>query len=229
MNRPLAIGLLLMLLTGVLVAAAMLQTSPGRKAAAATRRKIVPGDEASKDPAFLVFRNELEAVVKAKDEKALFARFVEPSLAASLREEGLESFWREIADILRLGVARKPDGSFEGPSFISKLPRDVLNEGHGSYYLVIVDSNVAVHEKPDPKSKVLETLSYDIVRKQRLDSSVTKPDAQGYVWRAIRTSLGQSGYVYSRFARDPCDPMATFGPYQPKQPWILMSFGDPCD
>jgi hypothetical protein len=194
--------------------------------------KLYPVDESPKDPAFLAFRKQLEAVVKARDKEALLrGRFLYPNLQLRLRNADLTEFWGEMADIFRLGLAVDPAGELVGPYFIAKFPRKLWDPPKGSLYMVIVGRDIAAHEKPSEDSRVIETLTYDIVRKLMSRNSsldVTAKDKQGYSWYAIRTPRGQPGWVYGRDARDPCDDSALFG-RNPDGSWSLVELGSSCD
>ena len=142
-------------------------------------------------------------------------------------------FWQQMADILRLGFA-SDGGNIVGPYLAARILSQSWNPQRFFSAIVVVASNVAVHERPSLGSRVIERLSYDVV-KMREDSKFapTDPDSEGYVWYCIRTPHGQYGYVYSKMAHDPCYPVATFshteGQVHAKQPWELISFGEDCD
>lgn len=140
------------------------------------RRRLMPLDEASKDPSFLAYREKLLGALKTKDTDAL-QPLVDPKIRTTFGEGGgWEDFkkqwklpandsplWTELTTILSHG------GSFEdvmdvrrfcAPYVYSDWPEDL----DSFEYLAVIGDDVPLYESASAASKVVATLNHDIVR-----------------------------------------------------------------
>jgi len=114
---------------------------------------------------------------------------------------GMARFWEELGNILRLGGAFNSQGAFWVPSTDCRMP--LLDEGIDPYHLLVTDTDVAVYSRPDKRSAVLETLSYEIIHAANYEDIVRNPEPEG--WRLVVTMRGNLGWMESRKLRSNTD------------------------
>jgi len=170
--------------------------------------KLMPVDEATKDPSLVAFREELLAAVRKHDAEAVVA-LSDPkirtsfgggggaqSLKRNLEQPGV---WEDLERILTEG------GSFQGESFWAPYVYSAWPDAHDAFAsLAITGENVALRESPDANASVVATLSYDIV--QRAGDVGRDPGT----WQNVKTADGRTGWVESRFVRSPVGYRAGF-------------------
>jgi hypothetical protein len=158
--------------------------------------KLIPVYEWDKDKTLTAFRGQMLELIRARDEKRLFDH-VDQNVRISFGPgAGIEAFtrawykqprWEELFVIFYMGggVFRDND-HFWAPSIHAKWPEnlDPLS------FVVVMSRNTPLRESEDPKSKVLATLSFDIV----------KPlDGKGHV----RVADGRTGWVDPKLIMSP--------------------------
>ena len=161
--------------------------------------KLAFVDEASKDPSFAAYRDQLIAAVIARDAKKVVA-LADPNIRLSFGgtggrkafEEALkEEIWGELQDILTNGGSFR-EGSFWAPYVYSAWP-----ESHDAFEeLAVVAENVPLRESADANAPAIATLARDIVKR------AGEPGERG-PWTKVTTADGKSGFVESKFVRSP--------------------------
>ncbi|HVQ43102.1 MAG TPA: SH3 domain-containing protein [Vicinamibacterales bacterium] len=204
MPQTFAVSAVLIAVTAVLTAsgARRQKTLPfcadgGHKAAPA---RLLPVDEASRQPEFFTFRARLQAAVAAKDLDAVVAAS-DPNIklgfggedGTALLRENLskpksDGLWKEIARVLALGGAFRGPSTFHAPYVSSNWP-----DGADSFECAaIIGGNVIVRRDPAPDAAVVTRTSYSIVR--------VLSNRPGFDdWGHIRLSNGQEGFVRNDF------------------------------
>lgn len=173
--------------------------------------KLLPVDEAARDPSFARFRAQLLDAVRRKD-AGFVHRILAPDITNSFGGDGgiaefRESWkadrprsrlWSTLEEVLARGGAFMGDSMFAAPYVYSNWP--------GRYdafeYGAIAGSSVRVRSRPSPGAPVMATLSYDIVR------MINEPGSDDF--RAIRLPDGRTGYVAERYVRSPIGYRAIF-------------------
>jgi hypothetical protein len=167
--------------------------------------KLMPVDEAKKDPSLLAFRDQLLGAVRRHDVEAVVAA-ADPKIRTSFGAGGgtgvlrqmlqRPETWTDLEQILSLGGA--PMGgadSFWAPYVYSNWPeaRDAFTS-----LAVIADS---VPLKASPTAAPTAMLAYDIV--DRVDDPHDG-------WQQIKLSDGRTGLVETKFIRSPIGYRAGF-------------------
>ncbi|HEX7708140.1 MAG TPA: SH3 domain-containing protein [Thermoanaerobaculia bacterium] len=179
--------------------------------------KLMPADEAAKDPTLVEFRERLLEAVRSRDEEFLFEA-IDPNIRTGFGPVGgatefrrhwrLDTadspLWDELETILALGGSFNPSSAssqFWAPYVYSAWP-----EQHDAFRsLAVIEEDVPMHESPDPQSPVIGRLSYDIVK------NVDVPAAElAAGWTRVRTVDGRSGWVNSLTVRSPVGYRAGF-------------------
>jgi hypothetical protein len=178
---------------------------------AAAQTKLLPVDEAPRDPTLVRFRTRLMDAVRRKD-----ARFVYGILARDVTNTfggggGVDEFketwdaehpasklWNTLDEVLKLGGAFDGDSSFVAPYVFSRWPSGLDGFEHGA----IVGSNVRVRGRPFLGAPIIAALSYDVV------PMANERGSNG--WEAIRLADGRTGYIATRYVRRPIDYRAIF-------------------
>jgi hypothetical protein len=188
-----------------------------------TPRKVLPVDEASKDPSFQAFRDELIKAIERKDGNFLLS-VVDPHIAISFGgDDGIEFFrrnwkpedpnsaiWSQLGEILRMGGTFGMNGGakdqFWAPYLFTRFPQkyDVFD------YIAIIAKDVKVREAANDSAPAVATLSYDVVRTLQNEGSKEWTPKPGSEWIPIRLADGREGYVQDRFVRSPIDYRACF-------------------
>lgn len=168
--------------------------------------QLMPGDTTDRAPKYAAFRSMLFDAVAHKDASFIRARsqgarvtFGMPTtLDAQFQLDNPEDpFWRLVARMLALGgtyhegTQADPTGYVEYPYVTARFPESVDPYTH----VAVVGREVNVREKPDPTSKVVATVSYDIL--QILD--------HGDEWRQVKVSDKVTGYIHREYLYSPLD------------------------
>lgn len=175
-------------------------------------RKLMPVDEATSDPSLVAFRNELLTAVRARNADAVVA-MADPKIRTSFGGGGRAAdfrralaqpgVWEDFEQLLAQGgkfVGEGPTRSFWAPYVYSAWP----DSQDAFELLAITGENVPLHETRDANSRVLTTLSYDIVGR------TGEPGQDKGEWRHVKTVDGQSGWVEARSVRSPIGYRAGF-------------------
>ena len=200
-------------------------------AAQAQAAKLLPVDEAARDAGFFVFRARLlEAVVRHDTAAVLDA--VDPNIKigfggkdgiAAFREkwklqDGHESpLWAELGAVLALGGSFRSPDSFAAPYVFSRWP-----EAFDAFeHVAVLGTDVRVRSAPSLDSKILASLSFDIVRLSQAGRSRLTPE-QLEAWSAVELKGGRTGYVASRYVRSSVGYRALFNKVNGR--WRMTAF-----
>lgn len=206
-----------MKLTLVIAFACLLGSLP----AAAQETRLLPVDEAAKDPSWTAFRNRLIDAIGKRDRK-----FVLDILDRNVRSGGeggrgvaefrkqweLDSnaspLWQELPAALFLGGAYvkhdKGPGELCAPYVSVRWPQDVDAFRGGA----IIAKEALVKSAPSAASETLATLSYDIVEVSDWEVADQGADSR-QKWVKIRLRGGE-GYVPEEQIRSPIEHTACF-------------------
>lgn len=193
--------------------------------------KLLPVDEAARDAGFFVFRARLLEAVARHDTAALLDA-VDPNIKIGFGgKDGIAAFrekwklqdgdrsllWAELGAALALGGSFQSEGSFAAPYVFSRWP-----EAFDSFeHVAIVGTDVRIRSAPTLDSKVLASLSFDIVRLSQAGRSRLTPE-QLKEWTAVELRGGRAGYVASRYARSPVGYRALFNKVNGR--WRMTAF-----
>ncbi|MEA2561145.1 MAG: hypothetical protein QOH06_2649 [Acidobacteriota bacterium] len=191
--------------------------------AAAQVGKLMPIDEAARNPEFFSFRAHLQAAVARHDTEAVLAA-VDPKIRTSFGDGGgIEEFrkmwklpsadsplWDELGTVLAFGGAFKEGSRFAAPYVYERWP-----EPFGSFeHVAVLGTNVRVRSEPGPKGKILTALSFDIVK-------LAAP-AKDSEWTRIKLRDGRTGFISSQYVRSPADYRALFNKIDGR--WRMTAF-----
>jgi len=202
-------------------------------------RKLLPVDEAAKDPSFKAFRDMLIDAVKRKD-----TQFILSVVAPNIENDfgggnGIENFkakwrlgktadsplWAELDSILSMGGSfRVEEGkrSFWAPYVYSAWPDD-FDCGEDAQCYAVTAEHVNVRREPASTAPIVASLSYDIVKsKVEYDAKSKTPDG----WTRIMVPGGGAGYIATKFISSPIDYRAGFAKVRGKWLMIALIAGD---
>lgn len=193
--------------------------------------KLLPIDEAAKDPSFLAFRTELIKAVEKRDAAAVKA-ILDPKI--QIDDKGVygpdtfikllkidnpkAEFWTGFEQLLKMGGRWRADKSGKtGPRFVAPYIYTDWPAGYDKFeYGAIAGANVKVLTQPKTGAPVLLTASHDIVTIFMEDDSV-KGDFQ-----EIGMLSGQRGWVRRSEVRSALDFHAAFQKRGEK--WMLVKY-----
>jgi len=183
------------------------------------QNKILPVDQAAKDPSFLAYRQKLIDAVKQKDTKALLS-MLDPEISISFGgDSGLASFrknwkldqapensplWQELGTVLAMGGAWMPDSKGKLTTFCAPYTYTQMPEDDNDTFAVaaIIGKDVALRSAPRDNGGVIRRLSYDRVHLVGGEGE--------YRWRKIQTLDKIQGYVLRTEVRSGIDTRACF-------------------
>ena len=197
--------------------------------------KMLPVDEASKDPSFEDFRQRLRQAASRRD-AGFILEIIDPEIWLSFGghrgvkdftekwhpEKSDSEFWRELESILALGGTFETiDGQKEfcAPYVTCRwqeLVKDFPELGEAHEYTVVLGKNVNVHSKPSADAPILETLSFNVLKLSQVDAN------ERTQWVEIKTPGGHTGYISAKDVRSPLDYRASFK--KVKGRWMLVTF-----
>jgi hypothetical protein len=174
--------------------------------------KLLPVDEAARDPELFAFRAQLQAAV-ARHDVAAVLDVVDPQIKNNFGGDGgVQEFrehwklagadsplWAELGLVLALGGTFQDKDNFVAPYVFHRWPEEIDSFEH----VAAIGSNVRVRSKPSLASKVLAKLSFDIVRLASENQKLTPKQAD--LWKAVQLRDGRVGYVSARYVRSPID------------------------
>ena len=181
---------------------------------AAPARRLEPLDEASKDPSFVKFRQELLEAVERRDARYVLG-ILDPTIHNSFGGDGgIEEFktrwkpersdsklWDELRKVLTHGGAFE-DGMFWAPYVFTNFPEDLDAFEYGA----VLEEKVILRSKPQASAPPVATLSYHIVKIDYEGSG----DLENPTWYKVATTDGQEGYVPASSVTSPVDYRAGF-------------------
>ncbi len=191
--------------------------------------KLLPVDEAARNPELFAFRARLQEAVARHDVAALLDA-VDPNIKIGFGgKDGMTAFrekwklqdgdksplWAELGLVLALGGAFQGEGLFAAPYVFTSDKLDAFEQA------AVLGTNVRVRAEPRVTSPILATLSFDIVRLSTSGRSRLTPE-QAKEWTAIQLAGGRTGYVASQFVRSPIDYRALFNKINGR--WRMTAF-----
>lgn len=196
-------------------------------AAPAQVAKLLPKDEAARNPELFAFRARLQAAVARHDAEAVLAT-VDPNVKNSFGgNDGITEFrrtwrlpggeselWGVLGSLLALGGAFQNENTFVAPYVFTEWPENVDPFEH----VAVLGTDVRVRAAPSLDSPVLTALSFDVVRRAGA--------SQGGEWTAVRLRDGRTGYVASRFLRSQIDYRAFLSRQSGQWRLVLLLAGD---
>ena len=204
-------------------------------AALTQERYVKPVDEAAEDASFLAFRTKLIEAAERKD-AAFILSILDPKINLSFGgHAGIADFkrmwkitakntkfWDEFLPVIRNGGRWRKDSPkskiFYAPYTFDSFPEDLDSFTHEA----IFGTNVNLREGPNPDSRVVAQLSYNVVTVE------TDPDTEaGKIretrgWSKIKTLGGQEGWVKNELVRSPIDYRAGFE--KKRGVWKMVAF-----
>jgi hypothetical protein len=191
--------------------------------AAAQAGKLLPTDEAARDPEFFAFRAQLQAAVARHDTEAVLVA-VHPSIKNTFGgDDGIEAFrriwklpaadsrlWDELGTVLAFGGAFQEGGLFAAPYVFGRWPGQFDSFEH----VAVLGKNVRVRAEPSLNGRILTALSFDVVQ-------LAAPDTDSE-WMRIKLRDGRTGYISSRYVRSPVDYRALFNKIDGR--WWMTAF-----
>ncbi len=201
-------------------------------------RFVKPVDEASQDASFKNFRDRLIRTVKRKNKAQLLAATDKNIKVSFGMESGIKDFqtfwkmnspntkiWEELLAVLENGgiFFRNPRGkTFCAPYLFTTFPDDL----DAFEYSAIFGKSVNLREKPNLSSKVLASLSYNVVKVDISNSVTTTKDINDFIWLKINTLGGRSGYVSAKYVRSSIDYRACFDKKRGRWKMTVFVAGD---
>jgi len=180
--------------------------------------KLLPSDEAARDPGFFAFRARLQAAV-ARHDTAAVLEAVDPNIKNGFGgEDGLDNFkkawdlqgggsrlWAELGLVLALGGFFQSKDVFAAPYVFSRWPEAIDSFQH----VAVLGTDVRVRAEPRLESRVLASLTFDVVRLSNSGRTRLTPE-QASEWTAVELKGGRTGYIASRYVRSPIAHRAIF-------------------
>ena len=177
-------------------------------------RKLLPVDEAAKDPSFFLFRARLLEAVAAHDAGFVLSILTPDILnnfggnggIAEFKEQwkldGKDSgLWTTLAHVLGLGGKFMGDATFQAPYVSACWPEDADAFDFGA----ILGENVRVRDKPDKNGAVLARLTFDMIPVLEF-----APDHEEDSWVKVKLPDGRVGYISAAFVGHAVDWRAFF-------------------
>jgi hypothetical protein len=180
--------------------------------------KILPVNELNQNATLKATVEQMHQVVKDKDVAALMD-FIQDDIKVSFggayghsgfrkywslnsTEANNSEVWQELNTILSLGGTFVDNDNFSMPYIFTKFPE----EYDPFEYSAITGENVRMRDQPSLDGKILDALSYEIV-KVTYDENPKNQTINGetYPWVEIIRRNEQKGYVYGKFVRSPID------------------------
>ena len=206
-------------------------------AAAGQERCVRPVDEAAEDKSFLEVRKKLIDAAERKD-SAYIMSILDPNVRVSFGgDAGVEDFkkfweittgdtrfWEEFLPVIKNGGRwHRENGRrtiFTAPYSFDGFPGDLDAFEH----FVVFGSEVNLREAPEMNGKVLEKLSYNVVRVD--DENFVEGSEEKVDWYLITTLTGKTGWVKAEYIRSPIDYRAGFEKKGGKWKMIFFIAGD---
>ncbi len=190
--------------------------------------KLLPVDEAAKDPSFFAFRARLLTALARKDVNFLIS-ILDPQIKTDFGggggvadfkkawhpERPNSQVWSELLWVLALGGSFE-NGSFSAPYVYGKFPE----QSDAYEYQAVIEDGVRVRREPNTSSGIIKTLSFDIVK------VIVEPPNENSTarrqWLGVELSDGQKGFVAKEYLRSPIDYRAIFEKKNGK--WLMTAF-----
>lgn len=192
--------------------------------------RLLPVDEAAKDPSFVKFRNELKGVIARKDAAKLFHYLASDiSLSFGGHYGGPEfhkmwrpfdrdtTVWRALALVVDNGGKFQAPAGFAAPYVYAAFPEDF----DAFSVVVVTNPHALMYEKPSPKARVIRKLDYDILDVLNAPGK-SQHEAGANDWVEVKHAAGQRGFVLAADVRSPIDYRAIFEKRKGK--WVMQTF-----
>lgn len=166
--------------------------------------KLLPVDEAAKNPSFFIFRARLQEAL-AKHDVAHLLSVTDPKIQIGFGgDDGIEAFkkdwklnapnsselWSTLGRALALGGKFMEEGDFQAPYVCAAWP-----EKYDAFdYVAIVGENVRLRAQASATSAVVASLSFDVVHLVESSAQSGKD-----TWTKVRLMDGREGYVSDAF------------------------------
>jgi hypothetical protein len=192
----------------------------------AQERFVKPVDEGPADASFAAFRKNVIAAAERKDVKFIIS-ILDPGIKSSFGgHDGIadfkslwkinnkdSQFWNEFLLVMRNGgkfERSQRNLSFTAPYLFSTMPEDL--DQFENY--VIFGNNVNLREKPNSEARIIDHLSYNIVKIEE-PAAIKRKTGPGesdwaYEWHKVETLGGKKGWVKAEFVRSAVDYRAGF-------------------
>jgi hypothetical protein len=175
--------------------------------------KLNPVDEARGDTAFFVFREKLLQAIANKDafylleitsEKVNYSFGASDGVAGFVQHWGLDSpdgiesstLWETLEKVLKEGgTFSEGRHRFTAPYYFSGFP----DEYDAFTYAAIIGKGVRMRERAGLKTKVVKSLSYDIVEILEYTNKMEKIGEDEFPWVHIKLLDGREGFMWGKF------------------------------
>jgi hypothetical protein len=199
--------------------------------------KLYPVDQAPRDTAFFVLREQLREAVQQRnifpvmealhpEVKVGFGSehgpegFIEIWGLQSEEQTAQSNLWTVLGRVLDGGGVFQDGGkTFIAPYVFATWPdaEDAFDRA------AITGAGVRVRSQPNLQSRIITSLSYDIVEfVQRTDQELTI-DGETHSWMKIKIPDGQEGFVWGKYVASPIGYRAGFE-RQPDGQWLMTFF-----
>ncbi|PHN07215.1 hypothetical protein CRP01_08315 [Flavilitoribacter nigricans DSM 23189 = NBRC 102662] len=198
--------------------------------------KLYPVDEAPKDTAFFIFRQQLIDAIDRRDVFALMD-VIHPDIKVSFGGEG------GVADFVSTWELETPDkaqnsrvwsilkrvlvngGIFEngGKTFIAPYIYAVWPDAHDAFeHVAITGSGVRLRSAPNLQSQTLTMVSYDVVKRLETTPKEETIGGETHPWEKVQLlgEEGKEGYIYGKYIASSIDYRAAFE-RQPDGKWLM--------
>lgn len=191
-------------------------------------RYVRPVDEAKDDPSFLAFRTKLIAAAERRDVKHILT-VLDPKIELSFGgHSGIadfkslwkinsrqSKFWEEFLAVMKNGGSFTGEGRNRRTSFAAPYTYTVWPDDLDAFeHHVIFGTDVNLREQPSTDAKVIDKLSYNVVKFDDQLSTRQKTGAGEedweFDWYRVETLGGKKGFVKAEFVRSPIDYRAGF-------------------
>jgi hypothetical protein len=214
----------------VATAAFIATAADPRAAGSAPPARLLPVDEAARDPSFVKFRDELKAVIARKDAAALFT-YIAPDIKIDFGggHGALEfhkrwkpfnkdtKLWKALSLVVDNGGGFTSPDLFEAPYVSAAFPENVdVFEA-----LVVTGRNVHLRAAPNRNAAILRRLDNDVLTIVK-SASHPQHEAGPNDWSEVKDAGGNRGFVHDANLRSPIDYRATF--QKRNGAWLMHSF-----
>lgn len=193
-------------------------------------KKLVPTDDATKDPSFLSFRSQLLQALARRDTTYLYSVLAPDIKNTFGGDDSIPGFkrlwkmdqpttpvWEALTRVLSLGGELKGE-TFQAPYVFAKWPQSV----DAFEFVAIVGELVSVREEPRPDAPKLAALSWDIVTFREWKGLGENGTPTAESWAQIELGSGKTGWVYGRYVYSPVSWRAIFEKREGR--WVLTTF-----
>lgn len=191
--------------------------------------RLIPVDEAAKDPSFVQFRNELKAVIARKDAAKLFHYLASDIRLSFGGDAGGPDFhkmwkpfdkdtqvWKALALIVDNGGKFVVPSGFAAPYAYAAFPEDF----DAFTSVVVTNPRALLREKPMANARVIRELDFDILEVVN-SSGKMQHEAGANDWDEVKHASGQRGFVLSSDVRSPVEYRAIFEKRKGK--WVMQT------